>query len=503
MNVTTVSLEELDYLVNKNQINNMRIDTPTGYEIISDTYRKYSTGKYILFSDGTMLKCADKHLIKHNYSWKHADEFRLGDILHLDDGSYKKIISIKDLPEQDWIDFTIQAEHSSYYLDGILHHNSGKSHQIYLVIRYILKYTDYKILLLVPKINLVEQMEKDFKSYINDGYNIIDDIHKIYGGVDKFNDKRIVISTYQSLIPLIANKNAKYDRESVMDFFKSFECFICDEVHYSTGKSITSIIEMLQENCKIRIGYTGTLNDSKIHELQLKGLYGPIYTATTSKELQDIEVQSELNIEVHILEYPQNEMQYVHDICKTYQKEIDFMLSNSSRNDYIVNTALNETNNTLIMFYKIAHGKLLRSKLIEKAEQYNKKIVYIAGEIKLEERELIRELLSTENNLILLATYGTIQEGFNAPNIHTIIFAHPFKGKIRNLQSIGRGLRRIENSKEQIKLIDIGDNFVKKNKKGKITKMNYCYKHLLERLKIYEAENFAYVSKSFRLNEAI
>lgn len=499
MMVQTITLTELEYLVNVRGIKNIYINTPTGYETISDTYRKYSTGRCLLFSDKTELRCADKHLIKHNNTWKHAEDFQLGNVIHLDDGSYKKVINIIKLPEQEWIDFTVTAEHSSYYHNSILHHNSGKSHQIYLVIRYLLEYTDYKILLLVPKINLVEQMAKDFISYVKDDYDISQDIHKIIGGKEKFVEKRLIISTYQSLLPLVTNKGNKYNPEEIQNFFESFDCFICDEVHYSTGKSITSIIERMQNNCKMRIGYTGTLNNSKIHELQLKGLYGNIYTATTSRALQDIKVQSELNIEIHILEYSVDEIKYVHESCSTYQKEIDYILSNPKRNRYIAETALKQTNNVLIMFYKISHGALIKERLKALAEQYDKKIVYIAGDIGLEEREDIRKLLGQQNNLILLATYGTIQEGFNAPNIHTIIFAHPFKGKIRNLQSIGRGLRRIEGDKEIIKLIDLSDNLVKKSKTGKIQKANYVYKHLLERLKIYDAEDFPYESKAIML----
>ena len=66
-----------------------------------------------------------------------------------------------------------------------------------------------------------------------------------------------------------------------------------------------------------------------------------------------------------------------------------------------------------------------------------------------------------------------------------IIFASPTKSRIRNLQSIGRGLRRGD-QKVQCKLFDIGDDLSWKSKK------NYTLNHLIERVKIYNEEGFDY-----------
>ena len=59
------------------------------------------------------------------------------------------------------------------------------------------------------------------------------------------------------------------------------------------------------------------------------------------------------------------------------------------------------------------------------------------------------------------------------------------KSRIRNLQSIGRGLRRGD-QKVQCKLFDIGDDLSWKSKK------NYTLNHLIERVKIYNEEGFDY-----------
>jgi superfamily II DNA or RNA helicase len=66
-----------------------------------------------------------------------------------------------------------------------------------------------------------------------------------------------------------------------------------------------------------------------------------------------------------------------------------------------------------------------------------------------------------------------------------VVFASPSKSRVRNLQSIGRGLRKGDNKEEAV-LYDIADDF----RVGKFT--NYTLKHFVERVKIYDDEKFEY-----------
>jgi len=84
-----------------------------------------------------------------------------------------------------------------------------------------------------------------------------------------------------------------------------------------------------------------------------------------------------------------------------------------------------------------------------------------------------------------VASYGTFSTGVNIRNLHNIVFASPSKSRIRNLQSIGRGLR-IGDNKQEATLFDIADDF----RAGKHT--NYTLKHFVERVKIYDEEKFKY-----------
>ena len=84
-----------------------------------------------------------------------------------------------------------------------------------------------------------------------------------------------------------------------------------------------------------------------------------------------------------------------------------------------------------------------------------------------------------------MASYGTFSTGINIRNLHNIVFASPSKSKIRNLQSIGRGLR-LGGNKDTATLFDIADDFSYKTYK------NFTMNHFMERINIYSEQDFDY-----------
>ena len=110
---------------------------------------------------------------------------------------------------------------------------------------------------------------------------------------------------------------------------------------------------------------------------------------------------------------------------------------------------------------------------------------FVHGGVATEDREKVREITESENNAIIVASYGTFSTGINIKNLHNVIFASPSKSRIRNLQSIGRVLRKGSN-KTKATLYDIADDICYKSRR------NYTLNHLIERIKIYNEENFKY-----------
>ena len=252
--------------------------------------------------------------------------------------------------------------------------------------------------------------------------------------------------------------------------------------HTFKANSLTSIMEKTTE-VPIKIGTTGTLDNSKVHTLVINGLLGQTYHVTTSKELMDKKVLAKLDIKILLLQYPEETRKHLKEL--DYQKEMDWIVTNEKRNDFIKKVACNTSCNTLLLFqYVEKHGKVL----YEDIKSYvgdKRKVFYIHGGIDTEDRERARQIAMKEKDCIIIASFATYSTGVNIPNIECIIFASPSKSKIRNLQSIGRGLR-LKEGKTSCELIDIADDLSWKSKP------NHTLKHAMERMKIYTSESFDY-----------
>jgi superfamily II DNA or RNA helicase len=167
----------------------------------------------------------------------------------------------------------------------------------------------------------------------------------------------------------------------------------------------------------------------------------------------------------------------------TYQEEIKYLVEHSARNKFIKNLALSLKNNTLVLFNYISHGETLYQQINN--DNSGRKVFMVYGKTDAETREEIRHIVEKENDAIIVASYGVFSTGVNIKNLHNIIFASPSKSRIRNLQSIGRGLRKSE-TKTHAVLFDIADDIRYKAHK------NYTLEHFEERIKLYGEEKFEF-----------
>ena len=443
-----------------------------GAKFMPQYRNKYWDGKIRLFSTSNgqiYVGLLDKIIAfceRHDYTYEFVNNQYYGTPFEVNENiSYA---GVKDY-------MTAICNHSprKYQVEGVydaLRHNrkllisptaSGKSLMIYSLVRY---YTDKheKILLVVPTTSLVEQMYKDFQDY---GWDSESYCHRIYAGKEKTNEYPVTITTWQSVYKLPRS------------FFEDYSVIIGDEAHLFKSKSLINIMTKLH-HAKYRFGFTGTLDGTQTHKWVLEGLFGPSYKVTKTDELMRQGHLSQLDIQCLVLKHPKKKFE-------TYQDEIQYLIEHENRNKFITNLTLDLKGNTLVLYSRVeTHGAVLYEK-INKNKQTDRKVFFIHGGVDAEEREFVREITEKENNAIIVASYGTFSTGINIKNLHNVIFASPSKSRIRNLQSIGRVLRKGSN-KIKATLYDISDDCTYNSRK------NYTLNHFIERIKIYNEENFNY-----------
>ncbi len=338
---------------------------------------------------------------------------------------------------------------------------SGKSLMIYGVVRYYVS-TKRKILLVVPTTSLVEQMYKDFDDY---GWDAESYCHRIYSGREKTNEFPVTITTWQSIYKL--NRS----------FFVDFDVIIGDEAHLFKSKSLISIMTKL-DNAKYRFGFTGTLDGTQTHKWVLEGLFGPAYKVTKTDELMQKGHLAKLDITCIVLKHPPKKFE-------VFEDEVQYIITHDQRNKFIKNLVLDLKGNTLVLFQRVETHGLPLYELINDNTVPGRKVFFVHGGVGTEERETIREIVERETNAIIVASYGVFSTGINIRNLNNVVFASPSKSRIRNLQSIGRVLRRSKD-KTKAMLYDISDDCTHNSQK------NYTLNHLIERIKIYNEEKFNY-----------
>ena len=450
-----------------------------GAKFMPQYRNKHWDGKIRLFSTATgeiyvgLLDKIAQFCKQYGYEYKFLDNKYFGPPFEVND-----MISMEGV--KDYMTAISVHEPRPYQVEGVydaLKHNrrllvsptaSGKSLMIYSIARY---YTETKksILVVVPTTSLVEQMYKDFEEY---GWDVEALCHRVYSGKEKESEAPVVITTWQSVHRL----SRKY--------FERFDVVIGDEAHLFKSKSLVSIMTKLH-TAKYRFGFTGTLDGTQTHKWVLEGLFGPTYKVTRTKELMDKGQLAKLDITCLVLRHPPKKFE-------TYEDEIQYLITHEQRNNFLKNLALDMKGNTLLLYSRVAsHGEVLYN-LINNNKTASRKVFFIHGGVVADEREKVREITESQNNAIIVASYGTFSTGINIRRLHNVIFASPSKSRVRNLQSIGRVLRK---GKGKIKamLYDVADDCTHQSRK------NYTLNHLIERIKTYNEEQFNYEIMSIKL----
>lgn len=345
---------------------------------------------------------------------------------------------------------------------------SGKSLMLYLFIKWFLLFRKGKVALIVPTTGLVLQMQADFHDYSRGAMDKT--VHIIYSGKEKENpDARVYITTWQSVQYLPT------------EYFDKFKAVIVDEVHGASATQLKGILEKSQ--AEYRIGCTGTLQDTEAHKWVIEGLFGKAIDLISMERLMKEGWVSKLKIKCLVFRHPKSKETTGLD----YAEELDYLLKDEKRNERIVRLAGHIKENQFVLFGRVAHGKLLYESIKERYPDRNVYLVY--GATSPEEREAIRGALEDHTDSIVVASYQVFSVGVSINNLHHIVFAHPFKSKIRLLQSIGRTLR-LHKDKEYATLWDLADMFTG-------SKLNFTARHFQQRVEAYNQQKLQYTVASF------
>ncbi|QZI90476.1 putative DNA helicase [Vibrio phage 207E48.1] len=324
---------------------------------------------------------------------------------------------------------------------------AGKSLMQYILTRfYIDEYEsdnnrNAKILLLVPSVMLVNQMQSDFDEYSQfNGWSVQDNVHGITGGCSKLTRKRVVVSTWQSI------------QDEDADYFDQFTHLITDEVHGAAAAKISYICNNCI-NCYDRAGLTGTLHEEEMHKLQVQAHFGPIINVADTKLLQKLGQASKTLVTMMNMDYSESDRQYAKNL--DYPGEIEFITNHPYRNKIIETMGLTLKGNTLMLFDRIDHINEIYERLSAKKEH----VYVINGDVKTDVRDQIKAIVeaSEGGGYTILASYGTMSTGVSMKNLHNLVFCHPSKSIVRVLQSLGRLLRR-HKSKDIAMIYDLVDN---------------------------------------------
>lgn len=246
------------------------------------------------------------------------------------------------------------------------------------------------------------------------------------------------------------NKQVK-QAEYIKSKLEEIEQVFIDEAHLVAAQAenmnMFSTALSLMPNAYARWGLTATpfLRD-KLHNWMLEGATGPALAQITNRELIDMGYLSEAFVDIFVMKKDSS-------IDNSWPRCYDWgIVTHRERNQHIVDCYNTYPGPVLILVSKIGHGELLE-KLLAKAGHI---APFLSGKSTASERKkAIKRLKSGDLMGVIASTIW--DEGIDISNIGTVILAGGGKSEIKNLQRLGRGLRRAD-GKPNLRLVDFMDS---------------------------------------------
>jgi len=378
----------------------------------------------------------------------------------------KPLIKRLSLKLRDYQEETVKRCMSEGRGIALLGTGAGKTLTIATLIENFYLYAKdvkkFKCLIIVPDLGLVNQTYKDFETY-----NVSFTQSRWTGSIKPDFEANVIIANIDIL-------RSKFDQN---DWIKDIDILIVDEAHkMGKGNKSSKILDKIKTPNKF--GFTGTLPTDNIDKWNVTGKIGGVLIIKSSYELREEKFLTTVHVKMLNLLYRDVPKPIINtgNTTDDYHNELIFISNNEFRNKVIQTTCNNFKNNILILINNINHGQHLFDLFSKNLP--DKQVYFIRGEVDVEDRDKVKAIMETSNNVVCIAISAIFSTGVNIKNIHMIIFAAGGKSFIRTVQSIGRGLRLNENKDELIiidicDLLDYGSNHAEKRKeiynKEKIT----------------------------------
>ena len=315
-----------------------------------------------------------------------------------------------------------------------------------------------RTIVIVPNKDLVVQTEKD---YINLGM----DVGVLYGDRKEY-DKTHTICTWQSL-SVLEKKSKNYEADFPIDeFLEDVACIMVDEVHKAKADVLRNLLSGVFAHVPIRWGLTGTIPKDEHEAVGCTCSLGPVIGKMSSKDLQDMGVLADLDI--NVLQLQDGMIQF-----SNYAQELKWLVTDEKRlkeiSEIIKSVAVN--GNTLVLIDRIATG--------ERLEELNPDWVFVSGSMKQSDRQDNYDDVSEMDNKVIVATYGVAAVGINIPRIFNLVMLEPGKSFVRVIQSIGRGVRKAKD-KDFVQIWDLTST------------CKFAKRHLTQRKKFYKEAQYPF-----------
>lgn len=282
-------------------------------------------------------------------------------------------------------------------------------------------------------------------------------------GEGKFTiGERLTVGSVQSLLKA-------YERDK--NFFKQFQTLIVDECQHGQAKTWFQLA--MKCPAPFRFGLSGSLPTDPIKRLRIMSITSSEIVANVrNAELIESGWSAKPKVHLRVFQYPENTL--------SYRTAYDKMIRSHNRyNDFVVcdaEYAYKRGKIVLVIVDRIKQGTYITSNLIGRGVPAK----FISGGTDDEYREKVIAAFKSGKTQVIVGT-SVFDEGVDVPAIETLILAPGGKSDQRQLQRVGRGLRKKEDSNE----VEIYDYIHAGNV--------YLLAHSLARLALYEGEGFEIV----------